>query len=423
MARPNELRTTGLVQPDEDSARRASKLFTDDERLPRGVAQDGLKEDFEGRVAQYAKEGIPYTNGENEQVILTTENLVSLMVEDDGLVAEILELTIKGLMATPAIDDYQRYVNHTQERIKEMDPQIRDLVARKNELEMELLDSLRSLHTRGSRETTPSSEGLSPAVRRKALDHPKRLNDGTEPTFDFWKTAMNHKMEKDANDFPLQEDKAAYIISRCEGKAAKQLEPHLRKKTYAKDPDGLMDFLEGLFHDPLQREKAEEDFLKLYMRKDQTFQTFYAKFVQLSAEAEIEDSRLKRELCKRINDDLKKAVARESVDPTVTYQDIKKTLERVAYVNEAIQIRQNTKTQKKVDGHQRSASPPQKKKDQDVAPPKNERLEKLSKEGKCFNCEATGHRFFECPLPRRGLIGCTQAQKEPEADDSENEQS
>ena len=54
---------------------------------------------------------------------------------------------------------------------------------------------------------------------------------------------MRHKILTDVQDMPTDEAKAAYIISRCKGKAAKHLRPALRTGIYDKDPEGLIAFL------------------------------------------------------------------------------------------------------------------------------------------------------------------------------------
>ena len=42
---------------------------------------------------------------------------------------------------------------------------------------------------------------------------------------------------------PTDKVKAAYIISRCEGKAAEHLRPALKTGIYDENPEGLMAFL------------------------------------------------------------------------------------------------------------------------------------------------------------------------------------
>ena len=85
----------------------------------------------------------------------------------------------------------------------------------------------------------------------------------------------------------MDEAKAAYIISRCEGKAAKHLRPALRIGIYDKDPEGFMVFLQDLFNDPHLKRKAQAAFKCLQMQCNKPYKEFYLRFSKLATEAEI----------------------------------------------------------------------------------------------------------------------------------------
>ena len=408
----------GLEVPDR-TARRASTLFL--KEVPDKIEPDGLEKDFQQRTDVYMEEGLLYMTEEGLEVPITKETLVEQVQNDpDGTFVEAaFRAMAEGMVARSAVQDYQRYIDKTQKRVEEMTPQIERLVTRRHETEQQLADTERELlqayreardGTRQSRESTPGPEG---ARKRKALDHPKRLGNGKDPSFDFWKAAMKHKLEKDRDDYPTAEDRASYIMSRCEGSAAQQLEPYLRKGTYEKDPEGLLELLKDLFHDPLRREKAEAEFYRLYMKKNQSFAEFYAQFVQLAADAEIEPTALKRELSKRVTDDLKKATARESSDPTVEYHDLKRTIERISFVDESINQRTRKQKDPKETKREEKNPPAAVKKspaavNREADKPRDDRIQRLSREGKCFNCEGTGHLSRDCPMPRKAMTAAVQ---------------
>ena len=67
---------------------------------------------------------------------------------------------------------------------------------------------------------------------------------------------MRYKILTDVQDMLTDKAKAAYIISRCEGKAAKHLRPALRTGIYDEDPEGLMAFLQDLFNNPYLKRRA-----------------------------------------------------------------------------------------------------------------------------------------------------------------------
>ena len=54
---------------------------------------------------------------------------------------------------------------------------------------------------------------------------------------------MHHKILTDIHNIFTDKVKAAYIISRYEGKVAKHLRPALKTGIYNENPEGLMVFL------------------------------------------------------------------------------------------------------------------------------------------------------------------------------------
>ena len=425
MARETPRPSRGIEQND-DATRRVSILFPKEDEIPETIENDRLMEDYMTRAQVYVEKGIPYKLRDGEVVTVTAENYheIIMTTEEEDMRERIFQTTCQGLVAEQVIKDHQRYIDQVQARNEELTEQVASLVERQEESEErlsqtreELLEALRDLRGgRSSRsvEGTPTVEGF--GGHRKALDHPKRLSDGADPSFDYWKTAMTHKMEKEAGNYPLPVDRTNYIISRCEGKTAKQLEPYIRKGTYRDNPEGLMDFLETLFHDPMRRERAETDFYRLYMKKEHTFQEFYAKFIQLAADAEIDEANLKRELSKRITFRLKEAVAQQSSDPTVGYQDLKTVIQRVAYILEGATQNNNkerkpgVKSRKETGGSTADSAKPAAK-----ATLGNERLQQLSREGKCFSCEGKGHLSRDCPYSKKGQV--SQMKTDPDKDE------
>ena len=59
---------------------------------------------------------------------------------------------------------------------------------------------------------------------------------------------MRHKILTDIHNILTDKVKAAYIISRCEGKVIEYLRPVLRTGIYDENPEGLMVFLQDLFN-------------------------------------------------------------------------------------------------------------------------------------------------------------------------------
>src|SRR5260370_9012375 len=72
---------------------------------------------------------------------------------------------------------------------------------------------------------------------------------------------------------------------------------------------GLYQHLQELYADPNKEKNARTEFKKLYMRKDQTFQVFYAMFLRLVADGKIGDTDLKDDLNDKLSWKLQEAVA------------------------------------------------------------------------------------------------------------------
>ena len=92
--------------------------------------------------------------------------------------------------------------------------------------------------------------------------------------------------------------------------------------------------------------KAEEQFRRLYMRKDDIFGEFFLKFSKLAAEAEIPPSFYKRELSQKITDRLKRASAREVMNTSITFEKYHQVMAQLAFVEEGIAGRENARAKR-----------------------------------------------------------------------------
>ena len=111
------------------------------------------------------------------------------------------------------------------------------------------------------RENTPATEittGSNTLVtkKKKNLDHPKRLSNGKNPSYEFWQRAIRHKITINKHKTPTAAEQVNYIINRYKGKATAYLKADLCKGTFNGNPEHLMNFLKNLFNNPHRRDRA-----------------------------------------------------------------------------------------------------------------------------------------------------------------------
>ena len=65
-----------------------------------------------------------------------------------------------------------------------------------------------------------------------------------------------------------------------------------------------MNFLKNFFNDPYRRDKALQQFQRLFIRPGDKYSDFYFRFRKLAADAELPESLLKSELNQKITPEL-----------------------------------------------------------------------------------------------------------------------
>ena len=180
--------------------------------------------------------------------------------------------------------------------------------------------------------------------KKKSLDHPKRLSDGKDPSFEFWQRAIRHKLTVDEHETPTAGEQVDYIISRCEGKAAAHVEADLGKGTFDGDPERLINFLKDLFDHPHRQDRALQQFQRLAMRDGEKYSDFYLRFRKLAADAELPESLLKAELNQKITRELQFGAAAEIARPGISFQEFQASVSRLAFAREGIVARQKART-------------------------------------------------------------------------------
>ena len=159
------------------------------------------------------------------------------------------------------------------------------------------------------RENTPATgitAGLNTLVTRKKknLEHPKRLSNGKDPSYEFWQRAIRHKIIINEHKTPTAAEQVNYIINRYKRKAVAHLKANLRKGTFDGNPEHLMNFLKNLFNNPHRQDKALQQFQRLFIKPGDKYGDFYLKFRKLAANTEFPKSLLKSKLNQKITPEL-----------------------------------------------------------------------------------------------------------------------
>jgi hypothetical protein len=155
---------------------------------------------------------------------------------------------------------------------------------------------------------TPSENGYSkpPTVKLKDTEP---LTDGSSPTFDNWKIQIEDKFLINASMFDLEEAKMAYVFNRTAEIAQKHLAPRYRKGPEPfQSADEMITYLAEILENPFEAQDARIDFRRLAMRDDETFATFYTRFLHLAGTGRIPTDDLQPDLYDKLTPALQQSV-------------------------------------------------------------------------------------------------------------------
>lgn len=277
-------------------------------------------------------------------------------------------------------------------------------------------------HTSVASQATASSATASGGKRSaKQPDPPVFYHEEDRDTekFEQWYRAMENKLEVNADHFPTDRARQAYIESRLGGTAAREIAPYLQA-THPEPLDTsarLLAHLWNEYRDPLAKDRARSDFNKLELRPGGDYLAFKNNFVRLAGESGKPRSEWKSEFHGKILiAALRTALAAAYVDPNTTFDQYTRLGAEISYANQqareaAAERRQETpKTNK---GNQKRNNPAGVGGSKAGAGRNNngnktankltpDEVRKLYEEGRCFNCKERGHKSHECPRSSGG---------------------
>ncbi|EEH39769.1 hypothetical protein PAAG_01958 [Paracoccidioides lutzii Pb01] len=148
------------------------------------------------------------------------------------------------------------------------------------------------------------------AQRSAKLDDPKHLTYGKEPIFENWLSRMRRKLEVNADHFPTEKSRVAYIENRTEGKAVRHLAPRMTNDhpENFETAEEVFEYLQGIYEGVNKLENAKIDYRRLIMRNNDDYHEFVTKFLHLAGEAQIHKEDYKADFLHKLSFDLQRMV-------------------------------------------------------------------------------------------------------------------
>lgn len=241
----------------------------------------------------------------------------------------------------------------------------------------------------------------------KLPDPPIFYNEEDRDTEEFeqWYRDMRNKLEVNADHFPGDRARQAYIESRLGGTAKRELAPYLSEShpEPVDGPEALFEHLWAQYRNPNKREEALNAFEKLKLEPGGNFLTFKNSFVRLAGETGRVKSTWKEELNRKLYPSFQRTMASSYINPAVNFDHFVREAQMIALINKkASEDRAARQPATKKAAASGGAASDRRKPAAEKDSAKKERLtteerEVLKKEGRCFTCREKGHLSSECP--------------------------
>ena len=275
------------------------------------------------------------------------------------------------------------------------------------------------------------------------------LGDGKDPTIRQWIKEIRDKFRDNADHFKDEDALMSYVYRQTEGKAKNHLEPRYRTERANEfaDSEEMLTYLSTVMGDPQEARKAKRKYRKMKMTVTDDFHEFFTSFLQNAALGDIPESEWIDDLRQKLSYPLSSAVSAREFDEI---QEFAAVLSRIE-ANLSIARESNPRGVSSADtpAVRSSANRFTDRNNRQVTPVTLSRpsmtpatantpspsfrpyrrpeftpeQKKLASEGRCFNCQQTGHLSRDCTQPRTpaGRIQTVEVEGERVSEVSEND--
>ncbi|OJD26293.1 hypothetical protein ACJ73_02333 [Blastomyces percursus] len=248
----------------------------------------------------------------------------------------------------PDAETYEREIRPTEQRLRvetkwmyfltftkdNLDKTVAELDRQVDELIMERDELQRAVNRLALRIGGIQQEQAERKQRSVKIDDPKHLTYGKEPLFEHWLSSMKSKFAVNADHFPDEASKIAYIENRTDGAAARHLANRMREghpEKFATAGETFA-YLKDIYEDPNKLENAKNDYRRLVMRNGDEYHAFVTKFLHLAGEAQIPKDDYKGDFLHKLSFDLQRMVAAACINCT-TFQEVQEICARTSERN------------------------------------------------------------------------------------------
>lgn len=274
------------------------------------------------------------------------------------------------------------------ERVEQLDKQVDDLMEERDNLQ-------RAVNTLALREAP--AEGISRIQRSVKIDDPKHLTDGKEPLFEHWLSRMKSKFMVNADHFPEEASKIAYIENRTDGNAARHLAPRMREDHPEKftTADEIFKYLKDIYEDPNKLENAKNEYRRLVMRNGDEYHAFVTKFLHLAGEAQVPKEDYKGDFLHKLSFDLQRMVAAACINCT-TFQEVQEICARTAHYLKGMSNPKPRRINSGNQGNREGSVETKTNREQTPVLAVENKDQAWLKNIQCYSCKATGHLARDC---------------------------